>query len=228
MVVSIHQPNYLPWLGFFNKIKNSDLFVIMDDVQFPRGKKHFGHRNQIRTNNGRKWLTLPIKNRSAMLPFNRTELNYSIGWQEEHLNLIDHFYRKAPFYDHYIYHLRHIINEKHESIASLNIDLIRWMCYEFGIRTNFVVTSYLAPNLNGFDTIKHILKETKATKYISGSGPGSKRYLEQNWFDENNVKLEWQDYVHPVYNQRFEPFEFNLSAIDLLMNEGGKVGGQIL
>ena len=66
MIVSIHQPNYLPWLGFFDKIKRSDLFVIFDDVQFPRGKKHFGHRNQIKTPNGTKWLSVPIKNKDAL------------------------------------------------------------------------------------------------------------------------------------------------------------------
>ena len=64
MIVSIHQPNYLPWLGYFDKIKQSDIFVVFDDVQFPRGKKHFGHRNQIKTNTGKKWLTVPIKNKA--------------------------------------------------------------------------------------------------------------------------------------------------------------------
>ena len=89
MIVSIHQPNYLPWLGFFDKIKRSDLFVIFDDVQFPRGKKHFGHRNQIKTPNGAKWLSVPIKNKSDMVMFNETLINYETTWQRDHCNLIN-------------------------------------------------------------------------------------------------------------------------------------------
>ena len=69
MTVSIHQPNYLPWLGYFDKIKNSDCFVIFDDVQFPRGKNHFGHRNYIKTNAGKKWLTVSVKDKSSLKAF---------------------------------------------------------------------------------------------------------------------------------------------------------------
>ena len=89
MITSIHQPNYLPWLGFFSKIKQSDLFVLFDDVQFPRGKKHFGHRNKIKTNfNASKWLTVPIKNKSDMVSFNDTVINYSLGGAESRKLLI--------------------------------------------------------------------------------------------------------------------------------------------
>ena len=76
MFVSIHQPNYLPWLGFFNKIKSSDKFVIFDNVQFPRGKKHFGHRNKIKTNNGDIWLTVPLIGKSELKDFNTISINY--------------------------------------------------------------------------------------------------------------------------------------------------------
>ena len=82
MIVSIHQPNYLPWIGFFDKINRSDVFVIFDDVQFPRGKKHFGHRNKIKTNVGDKWLTVPIKNKSDLVPFNKTIINYETDWRQ--------------------------------------------------------------------------------------------------------------------------------------------------
>ncbi len=112
MIVSIHQPNYLPWLGFFDKIKRSDLFVIFDDVQFPRGKKHFGHRNQIKTPNGTKWLSVPIKNKSDMVSFNDTIINYDIDWHHEHLRLMELNYKDSPYFNDYYQDLEYIIEER--------------------------------------------------------------------------------------------------------------------
>ena len=85
MIVSIHQPNYLPWLGYFDKIAKSDIFVMFDDVQYPRGKKgFFGNRNQIKTNNGKMWLTVPVLGKSEFKNFNEIEINYN-GWNEKEI-----------------------------------------------------------------------------------------------------------------------------------------------
>ena len=91
MIVSIHQPNYLPWLGYFNKIVRSDVFVIFDDVQFPIGKKgFFGNRNQIKTNSSQLWLTVPVLDRSKCKNFNEIKVNQN-GWNEKHIKNIDNF-----------------------------------------------------------------------------------------------------------------------------------------
>ena len=109
MIVSIHQPNYLPWLGYFDKIKQSDIFVVFDDVQFPRGKKHFGHRNQIKTNTGTKWLTVPIKNKSDMVSFNDTIINYDTDWHNKHCKQISNHYSKSPYFMDYFMTINDII-----------------------------------------------------------------------------------------------------------------------
>ena len=115
MIVSIHQPNYLPWLGFFDKIKQSDVFVIFDDVQFPRGKKHFGHRNKIKTTTGDKWLSVPISNKSDLVPFNDTNINYDTEWNKEHLRLMEVFYSKSPYFNKYFKQISDILLNEHKS-----------------------------------------------------------------------------------------------------------------
>jgi hypothetical protein len=97
MTISIHQPNYLPWLGFFDKIKQSDKFVIFDNVQYPRGKNHFGNRNKIKIHNNSKWLTVPVAGKSQKLNINEIGFKNS-DWRNEHLRLIEIFYKDAPFF----------------------------------------------------------------------------------------------------------------------------------
>ena len=108
MIVTIHQPNYLPWIGFFNKVLLSDVYVVYDDVQFPRSKE-FGNRNKIKTNNGSLWLTLPVIGKSEFRNFNKIEINQN-GWEKNHLSQIINFYKKSPFFDLYYLDIEKILN----------------------------------------------------------------------------------------------------------------------
>lgn len=223
MIVSIHQPNYLPWLGLFDKIKQSDLFVIFDDVQFPRGKKHFGHRNKIKTNTGSKWLTVPIKNKSDMVSFNNTIINYELDWNKKHLNLIKSFYQQAPYFEEYYNDLESILLQQYDNLSSLSHKLIEYFMKKLNIQTKVVNSSEISkPDLSGLDKILDIINNLKANEYITGSGPGSKRYIDESEFSKRNVKLTWQDYEHPKYNQLFGKFIPYLSVVDLLFNHGEK------
>jgi hypothetical protein len=94
MILSIHQPNYLPWLGFFDKIKQSDIFVIFDNVQYPRGKNHFSNRNKIKIPNKGKWLTVPVAGKSEIKNFNEIGFKNDT-WKEEHLRLLKSILRKS-------------------------------------------------------------------------------------------------------------------------------------
>tara|TARA_A100001515_G_scaffold66714_3_gene52901 strand:- start:2378 stop:3064 length:687 start_codon:yes stop_codon:yes gene_type:complete len=225
MIVSIHQPNYLPWLGFFDKIKKSDVFVIFDDVQFPRGKKHFGHRNKIKTISGDKWLSVPVSNKSDLVSFNDTIINYDTKWNMEHLRLIDVFYSKSPYFNNYYKDLYEIISVEYESLTKLSVSLIKYFLKKLNINTKVKYSSKISDkNLYGADKIFDILEKIKTKEYITGSGPGSMRYIDKNGFDEREIKLNWQHYKHPTYNQLHDGFIPYLSIIDLLFNEGERSG----
>lgn len=221
MIVSIHQPNYLPWLGFFDKIKSSDIFVVFDNVQFPRGKKHFGHRNKIKTNNGDIWLTVPLIGKSKLKNFNTISINYENEWVQKHLNLIKNFYKKTPYFFKYYENLENILTKTYNSLHELNTNLILFFLKELEISTEILFCSEICPKkIGGANRISYILKELEATNYISGTGPGSLRYIDEQEFINNNINLVWQNYKHPVYKQQYGKFIPYMSIIDLLFNEG--------
>ncbi len=223
MIVSIHQPNYLPWLGFFDKIKQSDVFVIFDDVQFPRGKKHFGHRNKIKTTTGDKWLSVPISNKSDLVPFNDTNINYDTEWNKEHLRLMEVFYSKSPYFNKYFKQISDILLNEHKSLTELSTNLIEYFLKELNINTELKYSSQISDSeLYGSDKIFNILEKLNTTEYITGSGPGSMRYIDEKGFSDRNIKLKWQYYEHPKYNQLHGEFIPYMSVVDLLFNEGEK------
>ena len=219
MIVSIHQPNYIPWIGFFHKLLLSNTYVVFDDVQFPRGKD-YANRNQIKTNNGKMWLTASVLGKKDLKPWNQIEINNN-GWKEKHLKNIKSFYQKAPYFERYYPVLEKIYEQDHKLLIDLNIDLIIGLLICIGKHDlNMVLSSSIKTELTGLDKILYILKDQWATKYISGDGEGSKRYIDEQLFNDNNIELKWQNYKHPTYKQLHGEFISHLSILDLLFNEG--------
>ena len=230
MIASIHQPNYLPWLGYFNKIARSDVFVIFDDVQFPIGKKgFFGNRNKIKTNSGELWLTVPVLDRSKCKNFNEIKINYN-GWNEKHVKNIENFYRKSPYFDLYYEDIKNLLLQEYDNFSELSTELITYFMGVLGINTYLVHSSKICRDidLKGIDKIFYILEHCgkpwalNTDTYISSDGPGSRRYIKEEDFDNKKIKLVWQDFEHPTYNQMYGEFISHLSIVDLLFNCGDK------
>ena len=218
MIVSIHQPNYIPWIGFFHKLLLSDVYVIFDDVQFPRGKD-YANRNQIKTNNGKMWLTASVLGKKDLKPWNQIEINNN-GWKEKHIKNIESFYKKSKYFSVYYPVLKLIYEQDHKNLMDFNMDLIVSVCVALGKTPEMILSSDIKTELTGLDKILYILKELEATKYISGDGEGSKRYINEQAFKNNNIELIWQNYKHPTYKQLHGEFISHLSILDLLFNEG--------
>ena len=181
--------------------------------------KDFHNRNQIKTNNGKTWLTIPVIGKSDLKPWNQIGINKN-GWIDKHLVIIESFYTKSPYFKEYYSEIKNIYLKDHNLLIDLTLDLIRHFIKIFDKKTKIILSSDIKTDLKGMDKILYILKYLQATKYISGDGDGSKRYIDENLFKENNIELIWQNYKHPTYNQQFGEFIPYMSILDLLFNEG--------
>ena len=221
--VSIHQPNYLPWGGFFNKISSCDIFVIFDDVQFPRGKKNnFAYRNRIKTQGGAKWLTIPINEKNEFKLINEISINNSIPWYEQHWRMIESNYHKTEFFHECSSDFKEIYESKWNNLIELNITIIKKILQILKITTKIEFSSKCSKNVQGVDKIIKIIKNNNGTQYLTGTGPGSIRYIQgfEQKYEENGIKLVEHKFQSPKYKQLFDEFIPNLSIIDMLFNIG--------
>ena len=143
------------------------------------------------------------------------------NWKEEHLRLIEQFYKKTTYFCIYFDDFKEILLKDYNSISHLSSELIIWFLSKLNINTEIIYSSELVDeDITGADRILAILKELKATKYITGSGPGSMRYINEKDFKEAGIELEWQSYSHPRYRQINGEFIPYMNILDLLFNEG--------
>jgi hypothetical protein len=221
MKVAIHQPNFLPWIGFFNKIRSVDLFILFDDVQFERGKTYTS-RTKILTQGNETWLTVPVINKSSLLQIKDIEIVRDLNWKSKHLKTLALNYKKTPYFDD-IFHLIDIIYKGNSNfLIDYNIPLIKSICEYLQFKTEFKLSSELhIEDANGSDKILNLLKSVKTNEYLSGKGEGSRRYINEREFKLAGIVLNWQDFILKPYKQ-FGTQEFigNLSIIDLLFNMG--------
>jgi len=220
MIVTIHQPNYLPYLGFFDKMAKSDIFVIYDDAQF--NKSDFQHRNRIRIYHGWKWLTVPVEKKR--IPINEVKIRNEVKtwkgvkWSDAHFRDIHDNYKDAPYYSVYADELMRIYKRNYEKLVDLNMELIRFLMKAFDIDAEIVFSSDLGFTSKSTQRLVEIVEALGGDVYLSG--PKGKDYLEVSLFERKGIKVVFQDFKHPVYKQRYEGFVPNMAAIDALFNVG--------
>lgn len=218
MIATIHQPNYIPWLGFFHKIAQSDVFVSLDIVQFT--KNSFQNRNRIKTANGEMWLTVPVltKNRFGQLT-NEIEINNSAKWGKKHWESIRQNYCKAKYFKSCSEFFENVyMNEKFTKLIDLNETILKFIIKTLGIQAKFIKASSLDIRGKSTDLLIEICKAVGADTYLSG--PSGKKYLEEQRFRDESIQLIYDDFHHPIYDQLFGPFLPHLSIIDLMFNCG--------
>lgn len=218
VTVGIHQPGYLPWLGFFKKMIQCDVFVFFDDVQYER--KDVQNRNKIRTHDGTTTLTIPIISKFDSL-INQVKIDNTKNWMNKHKKTILHSYSKAKYFDKYQYFFEEIYNKKFNYLLEINLEIINFLKKYFNITTKTHLSSELNVSGKTPERILKICKLLDADVYISGTIWASK-HLKIEEFKKNGIELILQEFVHPEYNQCFKPFIPNMSSIDLLFNEGNE------
>jgi len=207
---------------------HSDVFILFDDVQFPRGKT-FGNRVLIKTPNGESWLTIPVQGKGDLLLFNQIEIS-DLTWLKKAIRTIQVCYSKAPHYKEVFPGLEDIFSRRFQRLYELNISLIEYLVKILGIKTIITSSSAIKTDTNDQPPGKIIdlILSVGANQYISGKGEGSKRYLDENVFREKRIKLIWQDFQHPEYKQLYGEFIPNLSIIDMVFMEGPEKTLEIL
>jgi len=218
IVFSVHQPNFLPWLGYFNKIAESDVFVILDDVLIPRGTS-IANKNRILTSNGILELTFPISHPKGnnRLTAYKDVLFVDDKSKQKILKTIQSSYSKSPFYDEVYPFIEQVFEAN--SFCELNETFIIELCKKFELKTQILKMSDLEVEGAKNELIVGIGKKVEGTVYLSGTG--AKSYNDPAYFKEHNIELIYQNYSPLEYTQyNSKVFNKNLSVIDYLFNQG--------
>lgn len=216
MIVSIHQPQYIPWLGYFDKIASSDVFVFLDNVQFK--KNEWQNRNRIKTVEAWQWLTVPVIHRYTQ-KICEVKINNTIQWGKKHYNALVTNYSKTPFFKDYLPFLEKTYAQDWKHLADINIHFIRFLAEALGLsETKFTLASDYETREDRTGRLVDLCKQLGGDIYLSGRD-GAK-YLNLKEFAEEGLEVRFQDYIHPYYPQLFGDFKPFLSIIDLLCNCG--------
>jgi WbqC-like protein family len=216
----ILQPSYIPWRGYFDQINRADVFVFYDDVQYD--KHGWRNRNQIKTVQGRQWLTIPVHSAGVVeksIPINKVEIDWSKPWNEAHWKALSFAYGRTPFFRTYASLLEPFYQRHDIFLADFTIDMTVALARVLGNQhTRFMRSSVLAANGLKSDRLVQILLQVGADHYISG--PSARDYIENDKFAAAGITLEYMDYNYPEYPQLHPPFDPNLSILDLLFMTG--------
>ncbi len=223
--VCIHQPDFAPWLGFFDRLLKADIFVVLDNVQFVRGGWH--HRDKIKTPDGARWLTVPvIKKGRYHQAINEVEIDNSRDWRTKHLRTIQSFYGKAEGFNEVYPAIEDIYAGKYNRLMDLNMRLLAWLMERMKIDIDIRFASELGVKGAKSDLLAGIVQYVSGDVYLTGQGARS--YLDEEIFAEAGVGVHWQSYRHPVYPQLHGPFIPQLSSLDCLLNRGPAAVAAIL
>lgn len=217
--LAVLQPGYLPWLGFFDQVLRSDVFVIYDDVQFD--KHGWRNRNRVKSPTGPVWLTVPVLHKGlGWQKILDVRINNDTDWPRKHLNTLRQLYSRAPYLDRFYPELERVLSQPWELIVDLDIELMKLFFGWLGIERTVVRSSMLGIDGDRSQRLLEFCRHFGADRYLSGAA--ARDYLDVPMFNASGVEVEWQDYVHPVYPQQHGEFVPFLSAVDLLLNCGDK------
>ena len=195
--VAIHQPNYLPWLGYFAKIKKCDIFVFLDDVQF--SKNSWQNRVNIKSPNGKQFLTQPVNRINGALTSTNEIIFSNSSWKAKHLKSIELNYKKARFFYDFFPIVEFILSNEAENLVQFNILAVKNICDYLKLEINFIKSSEIKVEGNSSQRLINIIKSFSAFNYIHGQGANS--YHDVQLFKENNINLIPMDYKFREYKQ---------------------------
>ena len=214
-IIAIHQPNYIPWLGYFYKIHQSDKFVFLDDAQFSNQGMHNYH--YIKTPQGSFRLKIPVDVKFGSL-IKDVRTKDELNWKDKHMKTFEMNYKKSKFYEEVSSDLSQLISDNYANLADMNSHIIKFISKKLGIDTEFISSSELNLNSGREEKILDICNDLNGTTYYSGTG--AKAYQSEDAFQKRGVELRYSVYTPFVYPQLWGEFQSNITIIDYLMNCG--------
>jgi hypothetical protein len=214
------QSNYIPWKGYFDIIARVDEFVLFDDVQYTR--RDWRNRNRIKTAHGPQWLSVPVNSKGKYLePIKEITIS-DPGWKEQHWKSIVSNYSRARHFDAYMDTVRRLYLECDEThLSRVNYRFIVAICEMLGIRTQLSWSMDYKILEGPTQRIVGICEQAGATEYVSG--PSARGYMDEDLFRIHGIDLTYMEYSgYPEYQQLFPPFVHEVSALDLIFNEGSR------
>jgi len=220
VIVACHQPNFLPWIGFFYKALLADLVVLLDDVQFARGFT-WVNRNRLKCDQGELWLTVPVKKKGRGLQkISDVEVVDEGNWPRRFFQGISQNYAHAPYFAEHSAFLKDLMQMRWRKLVDLNVAAIYYLAGSLGIGNKVVLQSSLQIQSQGSELLVKITKETGADVYLTPLV--SKKYVDEILFAQQGITIQFFKFIPSVYPQLWGEFIYNLSALDLLLNCGGK------
>ena len=212
------QPGYLPWLGFFDQMQRSSVFIYYDDVQFD--KHGWRNRNRVKAPDGAPhWLTVPVlhsgRNWPAIL---EVEIDNRGAWARKHVGTLRQFYAKAPHLHRYLPALEEMLERRWTLLVDLDLAVTGLVCGWLGLERRMLRASTLGISGKQSERLLALCQHAGAQRYLSGDS--ARDYLDTDLFGQHGIEVEWQNYVHPVYPQQHGGFVPYLSIVDLLFNCG--------
>ena len=220
MILSANQPYFSPYPGFFYKAHLSDIFVILDMVQFPRGTT-WVTRNRFKNHLGVLWMTVPVwKKGLGFQRIDRVRICHEGRWPRKHVESLKNAYEKAPYFEDHLEFVERAFSSDMEKIADLNLQIIRYLLDQLHIKTKLVLLSELDIETRGDRLLIELCQRLGADCFLTQKG--AKKYLDESFFKDAGIELAYFSPPSPVYPQLWGRFMSNLSAFDLVFNCGPK------
>ena len=221
MIVAIHQPHYMPWLGYLHRMAQVDLFILLDHVQFER--RNYQNRSRIRIDGVARWLTVPVEQHSQkerILDKRIDNRDFARPWGRTHLATLRHAYRESGHFGVYAPALGRILEAPWERLAQLDAAMLAFLTDAFGISTRIVRSSELTVEGAKSELILNLCRSVRADALLAGFG-GSREYLDAERFARHGIEIHYHQFTEPQYRQcGAAPFIPGLASIDLLFNAG--------
>jgi len=221
-----HQPDFMPYLGFFHRLLKADIFIIMDNVQFVKSPNGMTHRDLIKTPQGKSWITLSVEKAPQKTIICDINLSKNTDWENKSLKKIEQNYVGARYFNEIHPYVEEMYSHSYSKLIDINMYSINMLMKIFNINIHSVLLSSLKTSGAKNELLISALKGVGASTYLSGLG--AKSYLDTNKFSESGISVVWQHYSPITYPQQFEGFTPNLSSIDLLYNCGIEKSRELL